>query len=125
MTRAFEVKQKTFFQVSQVLSFGFEKQTSKNVADTTFNILYKQIDGVAMGSPLGPSLANAFLAHHEQNWLESCTLEYRPSYYWRYVDDIFVLFKSSDHLKRFQSYSNSCHVNMPFTIESDQNKNQS
>ena len=24
------------------------------------NILYKRIDGVAMGSPLGPSLANAF-----------------------------------------------------------------
>ena len=25
--------------------------------------LYKQIDGVAMGSPLGPTLANAFLCH--------------------------------------------------------------
>ena len=50
-----------------------------------------------MGSPLGPSLANAFLVHHEQNWLGSCPLEYRPSYYRRYVDDIFVLFKSSDH----------------------------
>ena len=25
------------------------------------NILYKQIDGVAMGSPLGPTLTNAFL----------------------------------------------------------------
>ena len=63
------------------------------------NILYKQIDGVAMGSPLGPSLANAFLTHHEQDWLDSCPLEYRPLYYRRYVDDIFVLFKSSDHLK--------------------------
>ena len=31
------------------------------------NILYKQIDGVAMGSPLGPSLANACLDHHGQN----------------------------------------------------------
>ena len=28
---------KTFFQVSQVLSFRLEKQTSENVADTTFN----------------------------------------------------------------------------------------
>ena len=28
------------------------------------NILYKQIDGVATGSPLGSSLANVFLAHH-------------------------------------------------------------
>ena len=29
--------------------------------------LYKQIDGVAMGSPLSPTLANAFLAYHEEN----------------------------------------------------------
>ena len=26
---------------------------------------YSQIDGVAMGSPLGPTLANIFLCHHE------------------------------------------------------------
>ena len=42
------------------------------------NILYKQIEGVAMGSPLRPSLANAFLVYHEQNLLDSCSLEYRP-----------------------------------------------
>ena len=30
-------------------------------------ILYKQIDGVAMGSLLGPTLANAFLVYHEKN----------------------------------------------------------
>ena len=29
------------------------------------NILYKQIDGIATGSPLGPALANAFLCHYE------------------------------------------------------------
>ena len=50
-----------------------------------------------MGSPLGSSLANAFFVYHEQNWLDNCPLEYRPSYYRRYVDDIFVLFKSSGH----------------------------
>ena len=65
------------------------------------NILYKETDGVVMGSPLGPSVTNAFLAHHEQNWLDCCPLEYRPSYFRRYVDHIFVLFKSSDYLKRF------------------------
>ena len=31
--------------------------------------LYTQVNGVAMGSPLGPSLANAFLCHHETKWL--------------------------------------------------------
>ena len=48
-------------------------------------------------------------------------MEYRPYYYRQYVDDIFILFKSPDHLIRFQSYSNSCHVNILFTIETGQN----
>ena len=30
--------------------------------------LYKEVDGVAMGSPLGPTLANAFLVYFEKNW---------------------------------------------------------
>ena len=73
------------------------------------------------------SLANWFLIHHEQNWLGSFPLEYRPLYHGRYVDDIFVLFKSSDPLKRFQNYLNFRHVNMPFTIaiETEQNNKMS
>ena len=39
--------------------------------------LYKQIDSVAMGSSLGPTLANAFLVYHKKNWLENCPLKYR------------------------------------------------
>ena len=30
---------------------------------------YTQIDGDSMGSPLGPTLANAFLCHFEKKWL--------------------------------------------------------
>ena len=56
------------------------------------NDYYQQIDGVAMGSPLGPTLANAFLSYHEQTWLENCPSEFKPVLYRRYVDDIFVLF---------------------------------
>ena len=74
-----------------------------------------------MGTLSGPSLANAFLAHHEENWLDSCSLEYRPLYYRRYVDYTLALFKSFDHLKRFQSYFNSYLVNMSFVIETEQN----
>ena len=33
---------------------------------------YIQIDVVAMGSPLGPILANIFLCQHEEQSLESC-----------------------------------------------------
>ena len=32
-------------------------------------VYYKQIDAVAMGSPLGPTLANLFLVYHERKWL--------------------------------------------------------
>ena len=32
---------------------------------------YRQVDGIAMGSPLGPVLANIFLSHHEGNWISS------------------------------------------------------
>ena len=71
--------------------------------------LYNQIDGVAMGPPLGPTLPNTFLIYQEKNWLEHCPVEYRPLYYRRYIDDIFVLFNSAEHLKRFYSYLNSRH----------------
>ena len=29
-----------------------------------------QTEGVAIGSPLAPVLANLFMGHHEKNWLE-------------------------------------------------------
>ena len=73
-------------------------------------------DDVAVGFPLGPTLANAFLVCHDKNWLEHCPLDYRPLYYQRYVDDIFVLFNAAEHLNRFHSYLNSCYLNIYFTI---------
>ena len=82
-------------------------------------LLYKQIDGVAMGSPLGPSLANAFLPYYEKNWLNNCPQGFKSVFYRRYVDDIFLLFKSNDHLKYFQDFLNSCHINMSFSMETE------
>ena len=46
---------------------------------------YTQIDGVAMGSPLGPTLANAFLCHFKKKWLSECPVEFLPSVHKRYV----------------------------------------
>ena len=57
-----------------------------------------------MGSRLEPSLANASLVHHEQERLDSCPLDYGVLYYRRYFDDIFVLFKLCDLVKRFHIY---------------------
>ena len=87
------------------------------------NKLYKQIDGVAMGSPLGPTLATAFLCHFEKNWLNECPSQFKPVVYKRYVDDIFVLFKSKEHLKLFVNYMNSKHRNIKFTFETEDSNN--
>ena len=40
--------------------------------------IYKQADGVAMSSPLGPTLANAFLVHFEINWFQNCPYDFKP-----------------------------------------------
>ena len=65
---------------------------------------YEQIDGVSMGSPLGPTLANVFLCHWENIWLEKCPESFKPLYFKRYMDDTFLLFSSIDHVKFFFRY---------------------
>ena len=53
--------------------------------------LYKQIDGVTMGSPLGPTLANFFLGYLEEKILENnCGVV--PKLYLRYIDNTYALF---------------------------------
>ena len=59
-----------------------------------------QIDGVAMGSPLGPTLANFFLAHIESKIFAEHK-NYYPKLYCRYVDDIFAIFDKQDAIIEF------------------------
>lgn len=73
-----------------------------------------------MGNPLGPCLANAFLCHHEENWLNNCPPIFKPLLYRRYVDDIFLVFKSSQQVPLFLDYLNSKHPNIEFTSEIEQ-----
>ena len=80
---------------------------------------YSQIDGVTMGSPLGPTLANAFLWHHEKKWLNDCPNNFKPVFYKGYVDYIFVLFKKSEHVQLFVNYMNSQHKNISFSYETE------
>ena len=82
---------------------------------------YKQINGVAMGSPLGPTFANIFLCFYEQIWLENCPVEFKPVIFRRFVDDTFWLFRSYEHIEKFRSYLNCQHPNIKFTSEIEEN----
>ena len=60
---------------------------------------YDEIDGVAMGSPLGPVLANIFMCHFEEKWVMSGQV--CPSFWYRYVDDTFTMFENKDTANGF------------------------
>jgi len=60
---------------------------------------YDQIDGVAIGSPLGPVLAKIFMCHFEEKWLINS--RFCPSLWFRYVDDTFTMFDNKDNANDF------------------------
>ena len=80
------------------------------------DLLYKQVDGVAMGNPLAPTLANFFLAHLEYKIFLS-SMPYYPAFYGRYVDDIFCIFRSNVECDLFLNFLNGLHPNLSFTVE--------
>ena len=82
--------------------------------------VYKQVDGVAMGSPLAPLLANWFIASKENTQLKNND-KTKPIFYTRYVDDIFVLMENNHDLDNFYNKMNTIHPNLQFTLERPNN----
>ena len=82
------------------------------------NQMYKQLDGVAMGSPLGPALANIIVGFHENRLFDNTA---KPGVYFRYVDDSFVIFGSELDCDHFQEKLKLLHPALKFTIEKEQN----
>ena len=82
-----------------------------------FDNKYNQINGVAMSSSLGLTLANIFLCYHESNWQKDYLKDFKPAYYKRYVNDIFLLFNKPEHAQFFLEFVNKEHKNMKFSIE--------
>ena len=80
--------------------------------------MYKQIDGVAMGSPLGPILANIFVGYLESKLFLNCK---SPLMYLRYVDDTFVMFENRQESSSFLNDLNNLHKNLSFTKEEEHN----
>ena len=79
---------------------------------------YDQIDGVSMGSPLGPTIANIFMSNFEEKVFDSYDGNL-PIFYRRYIDDVFAVFNDYDDCQLFLEYMNNQNDNIKFTLETE------
>lgn len=70
--------------------------------------------GIAMGSPLGPVLANIFVGYYERILFGNVQ---KPCVYMRYVEDTFSIFDSAIDATNFLAQLNSLHPSIKFTME--------
>ena len=76
--------------------------------------LYKQIDGVAMGSPLGVLFANAYMCSIEEKALAE--FPHPIHIYKRYIDDVFIEIEDEDQLQELRAKLQDVSV-LNFTYE--------
>ncbi|CAM4849385.1 unnamed protein product [Rotaria magnacalcarata] len=88
-----------------------------NVPFRFMNEYYIQCDGVAMGSPLGPILADMFMSKLE-NKLNKFSKN-KPQVWLRYVDDILCIFDNKQNIDNVLESINKWHKNISFTREKE------
>ena len=81
------------------------------------DVMFHQIDGIAMGSPLGPVLATIFVGFCESRIPD---VEY-PPLYCRFVDDCWAYFADRDWALEFKRKLDSLHSALKFTCEFESN----
>jgi len=86
------------------------KIASCNVVMATHDGLYKQVDGLAMGSPPAPHLANGWMSQFDSSIQGDAKL------FTRYMDDILREIKR-DEIEHKLWEINNLHINLSFTME--------
>ena len=77
---------------------------------------YRQVDGVSIGSPLGPVLANIIMTKLESTIVKELVDISLVKLYMRYVDDTLLLVKDKD-INYIHKRLNSFDKNIKFTID--------
>jgi len=83
------------------------------------NVIYKQIFGTPMGSPLSPILADIVMQDLEEKAIKNLDIDF-PLYY-RYVDDILLLTPESK-VNTILNTFNNIHKRLQFTVELEKNR---
>ena len=94
-------------------------QTAISSVEFSFNdSMYRQTDGVVMGSLLGPALANIFVDYQETKLFLNVK---KPLIYYCCVDDTFAAFENGNDCAKFLSSLNSLYSSLRFTLEKELN----
>ena len=86
----------------------------KNTYFTFQDQFYEQVEGVAMGSPVSPIVANLYMEYLEQKALS--TAPHSPRFWHRFVNDTFVIQKEVNK-QDFLQHMNSVDPSIRFTME--------
>ena len=95
------------------------KSATSSVEFSFHNTMYKQTDGLAMGSPLGQALANIFVGYNEEKLFSQTQ---KPPTYFKYVDDTFAFFDHEAEADEFLTKLNCLHPFLKFTFEKEKGK---
>ena len=79
-------------------------------------IQQQSFDGLPMGSPASPVIANIYMRVFEEKALSTFPLA-KPNVWYRYVDDVFVLKKI--HVQNLLDHLNRQHPSSRFTVETE------
>ena len=71
-----------------------------------YNIMYRQVDGISMGSALGPTMAGIFMGFHEVDLFSKYKA---PEVYFCYGDDTFCVFRCETEAGEFFLHLNNMH----------------
>ena len=80
---------------------------------------YQQQEGVAMGSPVSPVIADLFMEDLEEKFLTTCSTP--PRVWKRFVDDIIAVIKKTEK-ERILRHLNMQHPKITFTREEEKDK---
>ena len=100
--------------IPEAVFVELRKYTTTSIEFSFNNIMYIQIEGISMGSVLGPTMAGIFVVFHEVELFSRCTV---PDEYFLDVDVTFCIFEAC----KFFSHLNKMHPSLRFTLEKKSN----
>ena len=92
------------------------KETCTKTAFLSNNKVYEQLDGVSMGSSLGPVTANIIMTELENTTIKPLINDNTIKFYSRFVDDTLLVVKA-EHIPRIHNLLNQFDHNLQFTVD--------